>query len=269
MDLTSKLTAGLFAAACVCSLAAAELSISEPADFTQPRRASKSDDGIIVKGAGFQLFSAKTLTLDPAKKYKVSGEFRLKEGEESGAVYLGLVPLNAEGKQITSGSVNVVPKSDTVVAKAAAAGDTVVYVEDASKWNKETPYAYIAFNTKPDYSDLPNSDTIKIPKGEIAQEGELWKVTLKTPLTKDIPAGTGVRQQRAGAAYIYSGYKRNMPQEWTTLSGVISGSVAKSGIPTKQLWPATASVRVVVMMLDGKKGNVIEFRNVTVEEVAE
>ena len=268
MSLASKLTAGLFAAACVCPLMAAEVfTINEPADLSAPKRAVKTDDGMAVKGASFYIFSAKTLTLNPAKKYKVSGDFRLKEGEESGSVYLGLVPLSADGKQIVSGSVKVTPKSDTVVAKAAAVGDTVIYVKDASKWDMKTPHASIAFNTKPDYSDLPNSDLIKVPKGNIEQEGELWKITLKTPLAKEIAEGTSVRQQVAGAAYIYAGYKREIPPEWTTLSGVVSGSVATSGNPANKLWPGTASVKVIVMMQQGKKGNVVEFRNIKIEEV--
>ena len=265
MSFASKFFAGLAAAACVCPLAAAEvISISKPADFTAPKRVSQSNEGVIVEGAVFSLFSAKTVKLDPAKKYKVSGEFRLKAGGKTGTVYLGLVPLDARGRQITSTSVNVIPKSDTVLAKAAAAGDKAVYVKDASKWDKKTPHGYLAFNTKPDYSDLPNWNFVK--QGAIEQNGNLWKITLKDPLKKAVAAGTGVRQQRAGAAYIYSGYKTGIPQEWTVVSGVISGKPAKSGITFKALWPATSSVRVIVMMLGGKKGDVVEMKNIRIEE---
>ena len=268
MSLASKLSAGLLAAACVCSLAAAEIfTITEPADFTVPKRASKTDDGIAVKGQGFRLFSTKSLKLDPAKKYKVSGEFRLKEGEKSGTVYLGLAPLGAGGKEISSGTVNVTKNSDTVVAKPAAAGDTVIYVQNASKWDMKTPHGYIAFNTNPDYSDLPNANLVKIPSGGIEQEGDLWKITLGEPLKKDIAEGTAVRQHRAGGAYIYTGYNKNVSQDWITLSGVVAGSVAKCGTPSKELWPTTDSVRVVVMMLDGQKDNVIEMKNIKIEEV--
>ena len=79
MSLASKLSAGLLAAACVFSLAAAEvISINEPADFTTPKRVIKGEDSLTVKGQNFTLISSKNLNLDPAKKYKISADFRLK-----------------------------------------------------------------------------------------------------------------------------------------------------------------------------------------------
>lgn len=268
MSLASKLSAGLLAAACVCSLAAAEvLSIHEPADFKAPNRVAKSDDGVTMKGSTFVLFSAKTAALDPAKQYTISGEFRLKEGEETGLVYLGLAPLDAEGKLITPASVNVTKGSDTVVAKAAAEGDTVIFVKDASKWDAKTPHGYIAFNTKEDYSDLPNRDYLATAKGGIEQEGDLWKITLKAPLKKAVAEGTAVRQQKAGATYIYLATSKKVNnQDWVTLTGKISGAISESGLYGKKLWHGTASVRILVMMLNGKKGNVIEMKNIALDE---
>lgn len=267
MSIASKLSAGLLAAACVCSLAAAELvNLNAPEDFMTPKRVANGDDGMVVKGSNFVLLSSKSLTLDPAKKYKISGNFRLKGGEATGLVYLGLAPFDAEGKQIPPVSVNVTPKSDTVVAKAAAEGDTVIYVKDASKWDMKNVYGYIAFNTKPDYSDLPNRDIIAVPQGNIKQNGDVWEITLKTPLTKAIPEGTGVRQQLSGASYIYVATKKDLSNEWTSLSGVVSGTVSKHGLYGKNLWHGTAAVRVLVMMLGGKKDNVIEMKNITVDE---
>ena len=268
MSFVSKLSAGLFAASCVCSLAAAEiLNINAPADFMTPKQVAVSEDGIIVKGPSFNLFSAKMLKLDPAKKYKISGDFRLKEGEKVDYVYLGFVPFDAQGKKISSGSVNVTPNSDTILVKAAVAGDTVVYVKDASTWDNKTPHGYFVFNANPDYSDLPNFNLLQIPQGGIEQDGDVWKITLKKPLKKDIAEGVGVRQQKAGSAYIYASYKRDLPHEWTTLSGIISGSVAKSGNPSKKLWPATASVRLMVMMLNGDNNCVVEMKNIKIEEI--
>ena len=269
MSLASKMSAGLLAAACVCSLAAAEIiSITEPADFKTPKQVTQGENSLSVKGKGFYLFSAKTLTLDPEKKYKISGEFRLSEGEGGGNLYLGFAPYDANGKPIRAVSVNAAPKTDTVVAKAAAAGDTVIYVKDASKWDAKTAFGYIAFDTKPDYSDLPNNDLIAVPKGGFEQEGDLWKVTLKTPLSKEIAEGTNVRQHRAGAAYIYTAHKAGIPQgEWITLSGTTAGKASEFGTSRFKLWAGTASVRVLIMMQNGKPGNVVEMKNIKVEEV--
>ena len=268
MSFASKLSAGLLAAACVCQLTAAEvLTIKEPTDFMTPKRVRKTDDGISVKGAHFQLLSVKTLTPDPAKKYRLSGEFRLNAGEESGDIYLGFAPLDAEGKPISPVTVNPFAKTDTVVAKAAAAGDTVIYVKDASKWNMKAPHGHIVFNTKEDLSDLPNRDYAAVPKGSIKQSGDVWEITLKSPLKKDIAEGTSVRQHNSGAAYIYLVPGKKVSPEWQTFSGEISGAVATMGIYSKKLWRGTASVRILIMMLKGHKDNVIEFRNVKAEEV--
>lgn len=268
MSLASKLSAGLLAAACVCSLAAAEIiSINEPTDFQTPKRVVKGEESMSAKGHYFVLLSSKTLTLDPAKKYKISGDFRLKEGEVNPNMYLGFAPYDAEGREITSVCVNATPKSDTVLAKAAVKGDTVICVKDASKWDTKTKSGFVAFDTKPDYSDLPNRDLAAIAPDGIKQNGDVWEITLKKPLTKDVAEGADVRQQKAGATYIYSAYKGKLPQEWVTLSGVTAGSTSLSGNTNRRLWHGTASVRVMVSMLNGKPGTVIEMKNIKVEEV--
>lgn len=266
MSIASKLSAGLFAAAWVCSLAAAEvISIKEPADFTVPKRLSKEGESLALKGNAI-LFSARTLVLDPAKKYKISGDFRLKEGEISGRVFLGYAPYDAQGKPISPAAVNATSKSDTEIARAAKKGDKVIFVKDASKWNMKTPYGYIVFNTKEDYSDLPNRDLIGIPKDGIKQSGDVWEITLKTPLTNDRAAGVKVRQHLGAGTFIYNSGSVQVRQGWVTRTGILSG-VAKSGSPTNKLWAGTASVRVLVMVLGGKTTDVLEMKNIKVEEV--
>ena len=270
MSFASKMFAGLLTAACLCPLSAEEIfSFVEPADFTTPKRVTQDGDSILVKSPSFRLNSVKTLTLDPTKKYKISGEFRLKEGEEGGTLYIGFTPLDAEGKQITSASVNAKAKSDTVVVKAAAEGDSMICVKDASKWNMKTPHGYIAFNAKPDYSDLPNNDVAAVAPDGIRQNGDVWEITLKAPLTKAVAEGTEVRQQLAGSSNIYAAYKLNnsLNSEWTVLSGVIDGKPAEFGVNKKQLWHGTASVRILICLMGGKKDNVLEMKNIVVEEV--
>ena len=270
MSIASKLSAGLFAAACVCSLTAAEIvSIKEPADFMTPKRVFKDGESVLFKGNG-TLLSAQKLVLDPAKKYQISGEFRLKDGQEgaiSGNIYFGYVPYDANNKEIHPFSLIVVPKSATVIAKEAKKGDKVVYVKDASKWNMKTPYGGIAFNVKDDYSDLPNRDVIGVRKGNIKQNGDVWEITLNKPLTKDIAEGTKVRQQMSGATYIYNSPTRKAKSDWGKRTGVISGRIAKTGNPSNQLWPGTAYVRVMVLVSGGKPTDVLEMKNIKVEEV--
>ena len=262
------MSAGLLAAACVCSLAAAEvISIKEPEDLLTPKRVVKGDGAISVKGSSCVLLSSKTLTPDPAKKYKVTGEFRLKDGAEGANVYLGFAPFDAEGNAIQASYVNAKAGSDTVVTKAAPTGSSVIYVQDASKWDLKTPFGFIAFNTKADYSDLPNGDLARTVPDGIKQNGDLWEITLKQPLTKDIAEGTAVRQQMAGASYIYSAYKGQLPNEWTTITGTTAGSNSLYGNAGKQFWHGTASARLMISVMNGKANTVVEMKNIVVEEV--
>ena len=268
MSFASKMFAGLLTAACLCPLSAEEIfSFVEPADFTTPKRVTQDGDSILVKSPSFRLNSVKTLTLDPTKKYKISGEFRLKEGAEGGNLYIGFTPFDANGKQITSASVNAKAKSDTVVVKAAAEGDSLICVKDASKWNMKTPHGFIAFNAKPDYSDLPNNDIAAVAPNGIRQNGDIWEITLKKPLTKSVPEGTAVRQQMAGANQIHAASLRNISTDWAAISGVVDGKPSEFGVSGKHLWHGTASVRVLISLTGGKKGNVLEMKNVVVEVV--
>jgi|GEM_PF-502977 len=274
MSLASKLSAGLLSVACVCSLAAAEvISLNEPADFVNAQfkpatQLVKDGDALALtmKGPYFVLYSAKKVTLDPGKKYTISFDYRLKEGEKAGIFYAGFAPFDAKGRQIQVISVNVVKNTETIVAKAAKKGDTVVYLKDASKWDMKTPYGYIVFDAKKDYADLPNYNFAAVPKNNIKQDGDVWAITLKTPLKKDVAEGTAVRQHRSGSTYIYSYIKRLTPQEWVSGKGSIDGVVSKFGMNSKKLWAGTASVRVLIMVQGGKKGSVIEFKNIKVKE---
>ena len=145
----------------------------------------------------------------------------------------------------------------------------MICVKDASKWNMKTPHGYIAFNAKPDYSDLPNNDIAAVAPDGIRQNGDVWEITLKAPLTKAVAEGTEVRQQIAGATHIYAAYqqKSGVTGEWMVLSGVIDGKVSEFGSYKKELWHGTASVRLMICMLSGKKDTVLEMKNIVIEEV--
>ena len=268
MRMTSKFTTCLLAAASVCSLTAAEiLVIKSPADFTYPKAAvAGENDSFSIKG-NKTLYSKATLKLDPAKKYKLSGEFRLEEGAASGLIYFGYVPYDKKGKMIPPSAVNVTLKSDTVVAKAAKKGDKMIVVKDASKWNMKTPYGVVAFNTREDRSDLPNSDVAGVAKNGINRNGDVWEITLNKPLTKDIAEGTNVRQQVSGGTFIYNVKTARANSEWTARSGILSGEVTPYGLYANKLWRGTEKVKVLLMVLGSKPDAVVECRNIKLEEV--
>ena len=131
MSIVSKLTVGLLASACMGMLSAQEIiSIGKPADFAQKRQVAQADDGVILLKGNGAFTSVKTLTVDPAKKYQISGEFCLKGGKPA-SVYLGFVPFDGQNRQITPVMIYINAKSLTEVAEAAKKGDQVVKVKDA------------------------------------------------------------------------------------------------------------------------------------------
>ena len=265
MSIASKLSVGLLAAACIGMLSAQEIfSVAEPADFIQAKRIAKAEDAFAVKGNSY-LFSTKSFTLDPEKKYQISGEFCLKAGKPM-VVYLGFAPYDGKNRIIDARKVNVNKTSLTEVAEDAKKGDKVIKVKDASKWNTKTKYSYITFGAKEDYSDLPNRDQQATVVPNAQQNGDAWDILLRKPLTKDIAAGTPVRQQFDGASYIYTAGSCKLSDKWITRKGTISG-IAPVGNVWNKMWKGTEKVRVVILFLSGDKTSEALFRNIKVTEV--
>ena len=268
MSIASKLAAGLLAAACVGMVSAEEeviLKIEKPENFIQFKSVSASDDGFVIKGRFIQLLSKTDITVDPAKKYRVSGEFCLKGGKKPW-LYLGFAPYDEKGRPILPSQVNGNNKTLTTVAADAKKGDKVIKVKDASKWNINSPYSYIVFNAAEDYSDLPNRNSVRTVAPNAKQAGEVWEITLKTPLKADIAAGTAVRQQFDGGTYIYTAGFFKTVGVWKTRTGTISG-IAASGTPSNKFWKGTETVRVLILGINGEKQSETEFKNIKVEEV--
>ena len=269
MSIASKLASGFLAAACMATVSAAEeviLKIEKPEDFLQAKSVTASDnDAMAFKGAYTNLFSKEVIKVDPAKKYRISGEFCLKGGKPV-ALFFGFVPYDKNKVQIIPNTVLGNNTTLTTVAEDAKKGDKVIKVKDASKWNVKSQYSYIVFNAAEDYSDLPNRNSVRTVAPNAKQAGEVWEITLKTPLKADIAAGTAVRQQFDGGTYIYTAGFFKTVGVWKTRTGTISG-IAASGAPSNKFWKGTETVRVLILAINGDKQSETEFKNVKVEEV--
>ena len=265
MSIASKISIGLFAAG-VFAVGAGEIAaLKTAADLTSPKAVTVADGVFTSKGAYKALFSKQAITIDPAKKYQISGEFRTKAGAKP-SVYFGFAPYNAKGQPITCASIAAVANTATEVAADAKKGSKFVLVKDATNWKTTTPYALIVFGAKDDFSDLPNYSYISIVKNGRDQEGEFWKLNLKTPLKADVKAGTKVRQHSMGSAYIYTGGGFLLPEKWVARKGTISG-MAKNTNPVSKFWPGTKKVRILILLMGGKADTEMEFKNIKVEEI--
>ena len=210
-------------------------------------------------------FSVETkgrIPVDPAKKYRISFEYRLAPGSKPVPnFYLGPVGFDAKGAKVVCSTQNAVAGSDTTLAEAAKAGDTVIKIKNGSKW--AVKWSFAAFDTKPDLSDLPNYDIVSIKAVE--KTGDVWSVTLARPLKKDYAAGTNVRNQRAGATYRYVVYDK-VPTEWKKVDAVIQGS-AREGAPGYARKWRLGTVQAGLAFFTLAKGGDVEIRNLVLEEM--
>ena len=258
------IAAALSLAAAATVAAGPSVPMKSVSDFIGQTRLLKStENGFRFTAAPY--FSVETkgrIPVDPAKKYRISFEYRLAPGSKPvNNFYLGPVGFDAKGAKVVCSTQNVTAGSDTTLAEAAKAGDTVIKIRNGSKW--PVKWSFAAFNTKPDLSDLPNTGIVSIKAVE--KTGDVWSITLAQPLKKDYAAGTNVRNQRAGATYRYVVYDK-VPTEWKKVDAVIQGS-AREGAPGYARKWRLGTVQAGLAFFTLAKGGDVEIRNLVLEEI--
>lgn len=251
------LTGGVFAAEA--------LKFVKRADFKGYLSCVKEiENGIRVtnKGKYMYITSVKQFTVDPKKKYRISCEYRLVPGSKTtGKFYLGTVAYDSKGRIISAVSQNCVGGSDTVLAAAAKKGDKVITVKNGAKWVLQ--YGYASFNTKAKFTDLPNFDVVPITG--INKKGTVWEISLKTPLTHAYPAGTAVREHRAGASYRYILTYVHPKEQWQKCSRILSGEIREGSNGSGAAWRIGTKKSGITFFIYGPLE--MELRNLCVEEV--
>ncbi len=213
--------------------------------------------------------SAKYIPVDAAKKYILSGNFK-SNGKELSKFYFGFKTYDAKKKYIASLHANTIPGTDTELTAAAKKGDKFVLIKSKNKWriNTRTGGTYgIAFNTKNDFSDLPNRE-YQYGLVKITAEGNAFKVELKKALTKDYPAGTKIREHTTSyGSFVYTAASGDkIPKEWKEYKGAIS--LAKPGQMGLNFFrPGTAFVKIIILANYHQKADVeLEMTNIEFKE---
>ena len=202
----------------------------------------KTDAGLLIKGRAM-LTTAK-FAVDPAKTYAVQVEASAKQPDgKSSWVLVGYDVFDKNGKQITSSHVGAIGGTLTTVAEDAPKGATVIKLKDGSKYRKAS--AVLAFDAKEDFSDLPNYNISPAVKN-IAKQGDVWEITLSSPLKTDIKAGTAVREHGQGG-YLYV-ISLGAKAEPIAKSGSVKG-IATSGWGGG-MWPAGAATARFLILVD-------------------
>lgn len=193
------------------------------------------------------IHSKELIPIDPAKTYKLTGWFK-SSGKDKSRMYFGYVPHDAKKRGIGCIHVRCVPDTETTLAEACAAGDTIVKIVNGAKW-QAVGHAAIAFNVDDSgkYADLPNRTLSSVGITKVENKGDHWEVHLKKACRRAYPAGTKIREQCSGGSYIYNAMNsRLVPSEWTEYTGAIKG-IATKDAPLNHWWPGTAYAKIVLL----------------------
>ena len=215
----------------------------------------------VVDGRSY-ITSKQFIPIESGKKYILSGSFK-SLGDELSRTYYGFITYDKNKREIRTYHSNTIPGTETTLAQECKEGDKTVVIKANKKW--KAGYA-IAFNTKDDFSDLPNYETVyKITK--VTPEGDNMQLELSSAVRKEYPADTKVRMHTATCGtYIYTtiiGSK--IPKEWKNYSKSIT-----LGKPGQMGWqffrPGTAFVKILILPnYDKKKDEKMMFTDLSLK----
>ncbi len=156
----------------------------------------------------------------------------------TGTMYSFIMFYDVDKNSITASQHMYHPGSTTTLARDLKAGDTVIYLTDASGWSTSVTYGfYLAvwnYKNSKGYTYPPESYTrnrVTLPKtssntldsSKINYSANT--ITLASAYSgSTIPAGTSVSQGRDGGTYKYTPIGGTIiPKTWTRYSGKVSG----------------------------------------------
>ena len=212
-------------------------------------------DGVLTINANYKIRHSKDFVpVTRGRKYTISGEFFIPAGasKAQNILYFGVVPFTAKGEEIIHSAIaTAIPYSVVTLAADAKAGDKSVTLKDARDW-KLLPHGRLAFNAKVNASDLPNFDLsgfINPKKSSVNADGTVT-VVFNTPLAKDYPAGTAVRQHRSGNMFVYIGFTKEVGK-WVPFSQTV-----------RNFYIGTTQIKPAIRFLN--RGWQIQMRNVKI-----
>lgn len=211
----------------------------KPSDYTgNPRNLSLTPSGKL-KVSGNGVWNQKTLLdITQAKQVSIDFEFTQTSGTANGGI--GIVCYDKNKNTILPIHINRIVNSDTVLAEPCTYTDSKIIIKNGTNWKKGGIYL-AAFETKPDFSDLPNRN---ITRNGIKEVKKLangnYEITFINEIGKEYPAGTAVRQHAAGATYKYLHY------------GKINDFQKNIKYSIKNLRPGTAHIGFIILINNAK-----------------
>ena len=231
-------------AAVSTALSAAEVIDMSKKEFWAPVKGVEFSEGqIVTKRAMFR--SLKPIDIDTAKKYTLSMSVSTGEGKKQSTFLYGISPVAKNGRTCQAHNIQSIPGTFTEVAADAKKGATEIKVKNGAKWSTGSS-AVIAINAKEDFSDIPNFTTVNVSVAKKAQDGDVWTLTLRKPLTRDIKAGSFIRQHAMGGYYYFSS-RAVRPNQTFNCKTTLTGKVSHGYYSTKGFHPAVNRAYIIIL----------------------
>lgn len=198
---------------------------------------------------------AELITVDPNKRYQLTGWFR-SVGSEPSKICFGYALFDADKKPISADQVSVLLRTETTLSAACKKEDTALKIAKGANWQPNAQ-ACVAFETDDSgkYNDLPNRKLSPLGIVKVEAKEDCWEVVLKAPCGRDCPAGTKVREHLAGPPYLFAAaVGQAVPATWTQSTGYVYG-MATAGAGSTLWWPGTKYARVVLLLNYGQDNN--------------
>ncbi|MDD5727285.1 MAG: hypothetical protein PHV59_01860 [Victivallales bacterium] len=266
----------LIAGICQSASAGVKLAPKTASDFTAGLK-NQSDGSLLMDKPNYY-YSQDRLTVEPSKKYRLSGEFKL-VGSEPIKVIFSASPFTEDDYRIAGLAVWVVPGTETELAADAKKGDSFIQVKDTSSWKvnpqlKSICLAVFYADKSGQQSDLPNFETSPLISKFEPQKG-ITKVELKSPLRKSYPKGTGIRlhMERCFFGITLPFFKPS--GQWEKHELVIQPMpfLPLKSAPGQAMWPGSGKVGILVLPWPVKKpfpkGSGLLMRNLEISEISE
>ena len=230
--------------------------LSAPQDFNTPQKLTAAGDALETAAPGW-FMSMKQMEIDPAKTYRIEGEFRTAPGKTvKGKLSIGFYGLDKDGHVIQVTSVNAAAGSETELAAPVNAADTVLKIKDGSKWQNQ---GYVAYDVDPSgkQRDLPCKTVLNAITKTVKKNGAVYEVTLAQPAGKNLAAGVAVRQHLPGWSFL-SSERVDITDGWRKISWTVKPGAEKKNTRHQWLFGSKKFICVIVAPAG------VQFRGVTV-----
>ena len=246
------IAAAFFAAGAVICSAAEVYDLSAREAWEKRAPLTVHGKGVLRAKGRITIVSKDIYPYDAKKTYTFKGLYRQLPGSGNNIFRIGIIPLDKDKKLIEYYTSHPNTATNAILKKDAAATDNFILIDNGLKWNKSS---LIAYNTKPDQSDLPNKNIIKQVPQSIEQTAEGWKISFAKPIGVALTAGTGVRQHAQGGRFRFAG---------NVVDGKVLSNMKFSGVDV-----GTKYFQVIIVsgtsMKPGEEPPVVEMRKPAIE----